>query len=92
MRAHSLRFTSRMANNTRPTPLEEFALSKLVRVVGKEQATLLLDKAMASAQLEMVQTVQELLVLANVLIKNGGFPAVVGLSLKIFSILRGAVE
>jgi hypothetical protein len=74
------------------SPLEELVLSKLVRVLGKDKAAGVLDDALQSAQLRGIESVQELLAFANELVKTPGFPAVVGRSLKVYAILRGAIE
>ena len=74
------------------TQLEELVLSKMVRVLGQEKAAILLEETMAGVGLRQLNTVQELLAVSNVLIKGGGFPSVVGRSLKVYAILRGATE
>jgi hypothetical protein len=74
------------------TPLEELVLSKMVRVLGQEKALTLLEETMTAVGLSQLHTVQELLGVSNVMIKGGGFPSVVGRSLKVYAILRGATE
>lgn len=89
MSEQSLRVDARFAPSTQ---LEELVLSKMVRVLGPDKAAILLEEMMASVGLHRINTVQELLTVSNALIKAGGFPSVVGRSLKVFAILRGATE
>jgi hypothetical protein len=74
------------------TPTEELVLSKMVRVLGHEKAAALLEETMASIGLAQLNNIQEMLSVANALIKAGGFPSVIGRSLKVYAILRGASE
>ena len=74
------------------TPLEELVLSKMVRVLGQEKASTMLEETMTTVGLSRINAVQELLAVSNVMIKGGGFPSVVGRSLKVYAILRGATE
>jgi hypothetical protein len=86
------RFNALLVGGINPSPMEELVLSKLVRVLGKDKTVSLLDESMRAARLEGVGSAQELLTLSNELIKRPGFPAIVGRSLKVFAILRGASE
>jgi hypothetical protein len=88
MSEQSLRVATFLAS----TPLEELVLSKMVRVLGQEKAAALLEETMTSVGLTRLYTVQELLFVSNALVKAGGFPSVVGRSLKVYAILRGASE
>jgi hypothetical protein len=59
--------------------------------MGREKAEGLLREVMAANRMSALDSPQELLVLASGLIARGGFAAVVGRSLKVYAILRGAV-
>ena len=52
----------------------------------------MLEETMTTVGLSRINAVQELLAVSNVMIKGGGFPSVVGRSLKVYAILRGATE
>jgi hypothetical protein len=93
MNSMPLRFNSLIVGEVGgASPFEDLVVSKLVRVLGKEKAAQLLDSVLGSAGLQAIDSVQELLMFSNELIKHAGFAAVVARSLKVYAILRGAVE
>jgi hypothetical protein len=67
-----------------------FALEKLTRVFGAEQARRLFDQTLAEAQLTGIRTPEELYTFGDVLSKHGGFEAAAGRMLTVAAVLRGA--
>jgi hypothetical protein len=72
--------------------LGDFVSAKLIRVMGRERAEGLIQEIMTADGIPALDSPQALLWFANGLMKRGGFAEVVGRSLKVYAILRGAIE
>lgn len=66
------------------------AKQQLTRVLGSDQAQLILTKAYKMSGVKAVTTAAELLSFADALVAQGGFIEVVGRGLKVEALLRGA--
>jgi hypothetical protein len=68
----------------------EAARQQLARVLGEPKASEVLDECFREAHLARVDTAQQLLDLAEALMKRGGFIEVIGRFLKVRALLGGA--
>lgn len=68
----------------------EAARQQLVRVLGEPKGSEVLDECFREVRLTRVSTAQELLDLAEALMKRGGFIEVIGRFLKVRALLGGA--
>ena len=69
---------------------ERRAVNQLAKSLGETEAEALVKDVLAGAGIRRVRTVQDLLTLGEALIGLGGVPAIVGRSLKVHAVLKGA--
>ncbi|HEX8705416.1 MAG TPA: hypothetical protein VF815_41670 [Myxococcaceae bacterium] len=70
--------------------LAQFALEKLTRVFGPEQAERLFSQMLAATRLTAIRTPDDLYAFGDELSKRGGFEAAAGRLLTVAAVLRGA--
>lgn len=70
--------------------LTELASSRLAKVLGEAQAQTLCREAMQNVGAEAIDTPDDLKRVAEDLIARGGVDTIIGLSLKMEALLRGA--
>lgn len=72
-----------------PTP-REIATEKLTRVFGEVRGQQLLERAMARARVDAIETADDLLKVARALEVGGGFEGAVGAMLGVSAVMLGA--
>ena len=69
---------------------ERRAVNQLAKSIGDDKAEALIRDLLASAGIRQIHNAQDLLMLGEALIARGGVPAIVGRSLKVHAVLKGA--